>query len=123
MRIEIFVVMTKLNEKIFAPAKTAPNLLEEVKAYCEPQEILETKRLKVIRSEIVHEFGGMTEIPNCRGFWEDASQIYDDDTKLWLIYTNSSDAREIIEAYAKRIKILTYQKVQAFTIDGKMYYI
>jgi len=103
MRIEIFVVTTEIDEK------TDSNL--------------ERLELNVVRTEIIHEFGGLTEIPNCLGYWENNFQIYTDNVKLWLIYTNSSDAREIIEAYAKRIKKLTYQKEQAFTIDGKLYLI
>jgi hypothetical protein len=103
MRIEIFVVKTEINRLVY------------------PEET--TTSLEVIKSEIVHEFGGMTKIPHCKGYWEEPTKFHTDDVEIWLIYTNSKDAREIIESFAKRIKNLTYQKEQAFAIDGNLYLI
>ena len=103
MRIEIFVVKTEVNRLVY------------------PEE--NTTSLEVIKSEIVHEFGGMTKIPDCKGYWEEPTKFYVDEVEIWLIYTNSTNAREITEAFAKRIKNLTYQKAQAFAIDGNLYLI
>jgi hypothetical protein len=123
MRNEIYVVTTELDKKQRA--------------------IGEIASLEVIKSEIVHEFGGLTEIPNCKGYWEESTQFYKDNVEIWLIYASATkqecllgsfrgrdepyvietDTYPIIEAFAKRIKKLTYQKVQAFTIDGKLYLI
>lgn len=103
MRNEIYVVTTELDKKQRA--------------------IGEIASLEVIKSEIVHEFGGLTIIPNCKGYWEEPTKFYEDNVEIWLILSSSTDTREIIEAFAKRIKNLTYQKQQAFSIDGKLYLI
>jgi hypothetical protein len=103
MRIEIHVVKTELNKR---------------KSW-----VGEVASLEVIKSEIVHEFGGLTIIPNCVGYWEEPTKFYVDNSEIWLIYANAKDTRQIIEAFAKRIKKLTYQKQQAFSIDGTLYLI
>lgn len=101
MRIEIYVVTTDLNRHKVEDFKRA--------------------ELNVVKNEIIHEFGGLTEIPNCKGYWEDTEKVYKDNVEIWLLYANATDARQIIEAFADRIKIITYQKSQAFSIDGKLY--
>lgn len=121
MRIEIFVVKTEI-DRLVCPKENITSL-------------------EAIKREIVHEFGGMTKIPDCEGYWEEPTKFYADNVEIWLIYTQDHEQEERIgvfhgktktyvietntytkiEAFAKRIKNLTSQKAQAFTIDGKMY--
>ena len=111
MRIEIYVVTTELDKEL--------------------SEDNERRLLEVLKSEIVHEFGGLTTIPNCKGYWEEPTKFYKDNEEIWLIYAStiprgrqnasSTETYAIIEAFAKRIKGLTHQKKQAFAIDGTLY--
>ena len=131
MRTEIYVVTTKLDEHIKGKRKCFGNFWrcgkrgedcpEETE--CCYFDVANERRetLEAIKLEIMHEFGGMTEIPNCKGYWEDNGLFFTDNVNLWLIYAYSKNTKETIEAFAKRIKELTWQKSQAFTIDGMMY--
>jgi len=121
MRIEIFVVKTELDKKQEDEEERIAKIDYECDYNFGTPLINELKQLEIIKSEITHEFGGLTIIPNCKGYWEDSTQFYKDNGEIWLIYTASKDCLAIIEAYAKRIKNLTYQKAQAFGIDGKLY--
>jgi hypothetical protein len=103
MRIEIFVVLTELEAKHDINGKTRLN-----------------EDLKV---EIVREFGGLTETGIETGYWLDNDKICADIVKRWIIYADSSDTVAIIDAFAKRIKKITSQKTQLYTIDGKAYFI
>lgn len=103
MRIEIFVVTTELDAKHDINGKTMLN--------------------EVIRTELIREFGGLTETGTESGYWHNNSQICVDSVKRWIIYTESKDCFEIIEAFAKRIKKITAQASQAFGIDGKLFFV
>lgn len=111
MRIEIYVVKTELDR----------TYVSKTQRWKETEVTNNLARLEVIKSEIVHIFGGMTIIPNCKGYWEESTKFYIDNVEIWLIYTSTSDGIEMIKAFAKRIKILTFQKNQAFAINGKFY--
>lgn len=101
MRIEIFVVKTELDKKQDAT--------------------IERLGLTTIKDRILQEFGGLTEIPNCKGYWKDSNEICTDNVEIWLIYADNKDSFAIVEDFAKQIKYITYQKQQAFAIDGKLY--
>jgi hypothetical protein len=103
MRIEIYVVTTRLSDHHVEDFKQA--------------------ELTVVKNEIIHEFGGLTEIPNCKGYWEDTDKVCKDNVDIWLIYASDKKSYRMIEAFASRVKIITYQKSQAFSIDGKLYLI
>jgi hypothetical protein len=113
MRIEIFVVTTELDAKHDINGKTMLN--------------------EVIRTELIREFGGLTETGTETGYWNDNGEICADSVKRWIIYANTDKSFEEkaqkkqitsdITAFAKRIKKLTAQDSQAFGIDGKLFFV
>jgi len=106
MRIEIFVVKTEIDN----------NMPYLVKIGC-------LKGLEDLKAKICSEFGGLTEISNFKGYWLNEGKICVDIGDLWLIYTDSTDTVAIIDDFAKRIKKLTAQKSQLYTIDNKAYFV
>ena len=101
LKIEIFVVTTELKEKL-----CSLNKLEELKV------------------ELCKEFGGLTVIPNCKGYWMDNDKLINDDVEIWTIYTNSEyGVYGKINAYSLQIKAICNQKTQLFALDGHVYFI
>jgi hypothetical protein len=121
MRIEIFVVLASRDKK------TEVNFKCVSKGYynCPNAKFCSDfgcrHPLEILKREMTYEFGGLTESSEEIGYWNDKDKIYEDIVKRWIIYTDSKDCFEIIEAFAKRIKTITSQKIQAFAIDGKLY--
>jgi len=79
--------------------------------------------LHAIKYELVTEFGGLTETGTETGFWSDNGIVCEDFVKRWLIYGDSRSFEEKIEAFNKRIKIVTHQKSQAYGIDGNLKFV
>jgi hypothetical protein len=113
MRIEIFVVKTKID------ASMASNDKED--------QILARKaewKLINVRNLLIKAFGGLTVIPNANGFWINKSGLIEGDSvEIWLIYTDIEDSKLVIRGFAKQIKKITAQDSQAFGIDGKLFFV
>ena len=96
MRIEIFVVKT-LN----------PN----------------QNRLDKIKDALIRVFGGLTIIPNCEGLWlNEKGIICHDKVEIWLIYTDFKEQTimKALEPYLTRIKAITKQTSQAYTLNSNL---
>jgi len=92
--------------------------------------------LEMAKELLIEAFGGLTIIPNCKGFWLEDTQpnqtiktkkpkICEDSVEIWLIYTDSP--KHYAEYNAKRlsamIKEATVQKSQLYVINDKPYFI
>lgn len=106
MRIEIFVVN---------PYKDITHMTYEEKNALEA--------LETIKAKIIREFGGLTESREEKGYWSSNDKICVDTVKRWIIYTESANAFEIIEDFAKQIKAITAQKSQCFGINETLYFV
>jgi hypothetical protein len=105
MRIEIYIVKTEIE-------KLSKNLQYELNT------ILEAKK-----KELIEMFTGLTEIPNCKGFWLDKDKLEIDKVSIWLIYTNKSIEPEVNPEFydiLTKLRLLTKQKVLAYTIDNNI---
>jgi hypothetical protein len=84
------------------------------------------QELEQIKVELCGEFGGLTEIDNCKGYWLNpkTNKLDQDNVSLWVIYSlTQKDTYEIIESYAKRIKAITNQECQLFAINDKPFFV
>jgi hypothetical protein len=111
MRSEIFVVKTEITRK---QGDTVGTVEDKIKRNLE---------LLAVKTDLVKEFGGLTEIGNFKGYWTSNGVIYTDIGDIWLIYSDSGDTLAIIDGFAKRVKIITLQQSQLYTIDGKAYFV
>jgi len=98
VRIELYVVTTLVNDK----AK------------------LELEQLKV---ELCREFGGLTVVPNCKGYWLTNEELDYDDTEIWIILSATVITSSTIMKYAERLKSICSQKVQLFTANNTPYFV
>lgn len=123
MRIEIFVVKTKIAE-----SRASFEREDNVIALKAESELLR------IQNEILRQFGGATVIPNVKGLWINQEGVkFKDSVEIWLIYANTDKSfeeiaqkkqiTEDVTAFNKRIKEITAQDSQAFGIDGKLFFI
>lgn len=97
MKLEIFVVTTKLKE-------------------------IGKAELEMWRTDLTKLFNGITIIPNCSGLWlNDNKQIEKDNLEIWLIYTTKEQYfinETVFLLTLRAIKSLTQQKTQAYAIDN-----
>jgi hypothetical protein len=102
MRIELYVVKTKATAKV--------NL-----------------ELYAIKKEIIKEYGGLTELKEAKGYWlNSGGEIEYDTITIWVILEKDGAENTeypMIERYAKRIKLITKQQSQLFTINNQPYFI
>lgn len=98
VKIEIYVVTTPNNDK----AK------------------LELEQLKV---ELCNEFGGLTVVPNCTGYWQNNGKLDYDDVEIWTILSATVITASAILKYAERLKVLCSQKSQLFTVNNFPYFV
>jgi len=75
MRIEIFVVTTELKNGF-------------------PENAEKWSQLESVKTEIIHEFGGLTESGEEKGYFDTGSYICVDTVKRWLIYVNKVKRNE-----------------------------
>lgn len=109
MRIEIFVVKTKI-EQIQKP-------YWEHEAY---------RQLRKAKQALIELFGGFTEIKNTKGYWRNRKgAIEKDKVEIWLIYTDLDKLtfETDLKAILTYIKDATEQRWQAYTINDKIYYV
>jgi len=111
LRSEIFVVKTKITKKLGDSVRTIEDKINA------------NRQLLTVKCDLIREFGGLTEIGNFKGYWMNADKIYTDIGDIWLIYSDSGDTLAIIDGFAKRVKIITLQQSQLYTIDGKAYFV
>ena len=104
MRIEIFVITTELKNGF-------------------PENAEKWSQLEDIKMEIIHEFGGLTESEEEKGYWSSNGSICVDSVKRWLIYANDNYSIVKIEDFAKNIKAITAQKSQVFAINETLHFI
>ena len=98
MKVEITVVMTEiLNGKV------------------------SSELLNQIRTEMIKEFGQLYTLP-VKGSWIDNGKLYEDTNEIWTFFTEKN-CRVRIEYYAKRIKAVTQQLAQLYTIDDNPIFI
>lgn len=113
MKVEIFVIKTKIDESKASNDK-------EDKALALRAEW----KLINVRNLLIKAFGGLTVIQNAIGFWiNESGAIETDNAEMWLIYTNLKNTKSIIEAFAKQIKKITAQDSQAFGINTCLYFV
>jgi len=105
LRIEIFVVETKiLHDRLLSGNIKGLRCLEEQKIH------------------LIKLFGGLTEIENLKGYWINSKgKIESDNTNIWIIYTKQCE-EELLNILL-RIKEITRQKSQAYTINNEIYFI
>lgn len=102
MRIEIFVVTTKI-AKLSDPSKAIAKILQ-------------------CRADLVKLFGGLTEIIDFHGFWLNRGKIDEDFGALWLIYTQKAESVEDVrfKAILAELKTLTLQIEQAYAVNDDL---
>ena len=109
MRIEIFVVLS-----------AKPNKPE----------------LEIAKRALIRLFGGLTIIPNCKGFWLNKNgKIEKDLVEIWLVYADFPQIKEEadrihveskMQALTKVLSLIkqaTHQKSQAYALNNKIYFI
>jgi hypothetical protein len=123
MRIEIFVVKTKIDE-----SRASEDKEDQILALRANSELMR------VQNEILRQFGGATVIPNAKGLWINQSgTLFKDSVEIWLIYANTDKSfeenaqkkqiTEDITAFNERIKKITSQDSQAYGIDGKLFFV
>lgn len=84
------------------------------------------EQLEEIKLKLIEEYGGLTVIPNCIGYWLDQNRkLETDKVEIWIILKKTEDLENefaIIEDYAKKIKLITKQKSQLFQINENPFY-
>lgn len=109
MRIEIFVVLT------------------EIEQIQEPHfEHIAREQLRNAKEALIRLFGGITEIRGCFGAWQDeGGRIHSDKVDLWLFYTSKPESAflKYPKAILASIKDATDQKSQAYTINNEIAFI
>lgn len=104
MRIELYVVTTNLYKNL---------------NYLTYEEKTNIEKLEKVKAEIIKEFGGLTVIPNNKGFWiNDSNQMVSDNVDIWLIFTYNC-CEKSVNAYSLQIKAITTQCSQLYVIDNK----
>jgi len=102
MRIEIFVVKTKIIEN-----KDTLNEIENIK------------------DDLAKRFGGLTAIPNCHGIWFDSDKKSiesDYPVEIWLIYSSFSKrtTKSLLNPPLYWLKVATQQKALAIALNDKL---
>jgi hypothetical protein len=110
VKIEIYVVTTELKQN---PSTLHDN--ERAKA---------RKALDQLKVELCREFGGLTVVPNCTGYWRNENlELECDDTEIWIILSSTVITSSAILKYAERLKVLCSQKSQLFTVNNFPYFV
>jgi len=88
------------------------------------------KTLDSIKEALIGIFGGLTIIPNCEGFYRECEiknhhakeVICHDKVEIWLIYTDFKEQTimKALEPYLTRIKAITKQTSQAYTLNSNL---
>jgi len=115
MRIEIFVVETEiLHDRLLSDNIKGLRCLEEQKIH------------------LIKIFGGLTEINDSKGYYINSKEEIESDlSKIWIIYTKHENI-DLTKNYwfdislkpiLLRIKEITRQKSQAYTINNEIYFI
>ena len=108
MQIEIYVVKTEISKKHGKDFEMA-NL-----------------DLNLEKQAIMNVFGGITVIPNLSGAWLDEKlSVCHDDVEIWRVCSSrtGNDSKQEIDFLKRsvlRIKAITEQKSQLYTIDPKI---
>lgn len=104
LEIKIFVVETKVKQL--------------------PNEV--AMSLECTKIELIKLFGGLTEL-EMKGYWvNETDEIETDIGKLWIIYTEIGYEKVTFDRLRKilhRIKDITVQHTQFYTIDSEPHYI
>lgn len=81
------------------------------------------EQLEALRVELSNKFGGVTVVPNCRGYWVGNEKLYVDCTEIWLILSSTVIPVSAIMDYAERLKKLCNQQSQLFAINNQPYFV
>jgi len=84
--------------------------------------------LEDLKDALAIMFGGLTIIQDCQGIWHDsAKRSIENDypVDIWLIYTDFKERtiKKALEPYLPKIKALTLQKTQLYTINHKAFFL
>jgi len=120
MRIEIFVVETEMGKLNATLRQKNLDLASHVKLL-KQRRILDEELFKC-KTDLIKLFGGLTQFKELKGYWiNDKGKIESDSVTLWLIYT--SEMEDELFSVLLRIKQITRQKCQAYSIDNEIYFI
>jgi hypothetical protein len=88
------------------------------------QKVYQFEDLRKIAQEISEKFGGLTNIQKAQGLWfnPQTANLEIDNTDIWEVLTNDVDTRFAYNI-AKKLKVVTNQKVQLFAIRDKPFYV
>lgn len=108
--IKIFVVKTELKRK---------------KGNLSSLQKIELTVLNNLKEELIRKYGGLTEISNFKGYWNNNGEIWEDTGDLWLIYGSFSESTIINELIPilRQIRATTNQLSQAYAINNEIGFI
>jgi hypothetical protein len=79
-------------------------------------------QLEEIKKELCSLYGGLSKYPNVKGLWLGPNGIECDNVTVYEIWTDKPQ-KEKLREIALRIKELTQQKAQLYTINFKSYFV
>lgn len=116
--IKIYVVKTELFKDI---------------TYLTYEEKENLEKLEALQTQFLNEFGGLTVIKGCVGLWVNSETVKSlgykaickDNIDIWEIYTNRTIKSSLptLRDLNLKIKVLTKQISQMFTINNKAYFL
>ena len=84
------------------------------------------EELNTVKLRLCGVFGGLTEYPNCKGFWLDTyHKLCLDNVTVWEILTTKklSEIKDSVRSAAIKTKVFTGQHSQLYSINGKPYFV
>ncbi len=107
----------------------------KIELYVVTTENPDAQQLEQLKVELCKEFGGLTVIPNCEGYWLDDPRRFQDgkfgvkpkmekdSVQIWVILSSTVITSSVIMKYIERLKQICSQKVQLFVVNGMPYFV
>lgn len=99
MKLEIYVVTTNISLKC------------------------ERDALEQLKVKLCEQFGGLTVIPNCTGYWLSNKKLITDNVQIWEIVSLTVITTQDVMPFAYKLAEICKQEVQLIVINGMPYYV
>jgi hypothetical protein len=94
-----------------------------IELYVVTTENPDVEQLEQVKVQLSKEFGGLTVVPNCKGYWVDNEKLYVDCTEIWIILSSTVITPSSIMKYAEQLKKICSQKSQLFSVNNQPYFV